>query len=66
MFFSSPVSKDFVANIKNDTSVLPRIGALREVIVDSHLRSDFLGVFDEAVLKYYQISLRFIIYSNFT
>ncbi|XP_031493661.1 SNARE-interacting protein KEULE-like isoform X3 [Nymphaea colorata] len=31
VFFSSPVSKDFVSNIKNDTSVLPRIGALREM-----------------------------------
>lgn len=31
VFFSTPVSKDLVNRIKNDTSVLPRIGALREV-----------------------------------
>ncbi|KAL3814916.1 hypothetical protein ACJIZ3_016184 [Penstemon smallii] len=31
VFFSSPVPKDLVNRIKNDTSVLPRIGALREM-----------------------------------
>ncbi|KAJ4952408.1 hypothetical protein NE237_029240 [Protea cynaroides] len=31
VFFSSPVSKDLVNHIKCDTSVLPRIGALREM-----------------------------------
>ncbi|XP_054810101.1 SNARE-interacting protein KEULE-like isoform X1 [Prosopis cineraria] len=31
VFFSSPVSKDFIMNIKKDTMVLPRIGALREM-----------------------------------
>ncbi|TYI69667.1 hypothetical protein E1A91_D08G168600v1 [Gossypium mustelinum] len=31
VFFSSPVSKDFINNIKSDISVLPRIGALREM-----------------------------------
>lgn len=31
VYFSSPVSKDLVSRIKNDTSVLPRIGALREM-----------------------------------
>ncbi|XP_058086242.1 SNARE-interacting protein KEULE-like isoform X3 [Magnolia sinica] len=31
VFFSSPIPKDFVSMIKNDTSVLPRIGALREM-----------------------------------
>ncbi|ERN13317.1 hypothetical protein AMTR_s00041p00086140 [Amborella trichopoda] len=31
VFFSSPITKDLVAMIKNDTSVLPRIGALREM-----------------------------------
>ena len=31
VFFSSPVPKEFVNHIKSDTSVLPRIGALREV-----------------------------------
>ncbi|KAK3021183.1 hypothetical protein RJ639_045561 [Escallonia herrerae] len=31
VFFSSPIPKELVNRIKNDTSVLPRIGALREV-----------------------------------
>ncbi|XP_011656699.1 protein transport Sec1a isoform X2 [Cucumis sativus] len=31
VFFSSPVPKEFVNHIKCDTSVLPRIGALREM-----------------------------------
>ncbi|CAN6466572.1 unnamed protein product [Victoria cruziana] len=31
VFFSSPLPKDLVANIKNDTSVLARIAALREM-----------------------------------
>ncbi|XP_058104642.1 SNARE-interacting protein KEULE-like isoform X2 [Magnolia sinica] len=31
VFFSSPVSRDLVSLIKSDTSVLPRIGALREM-----------------------------------
>ncbi|CAA6664193.1 unnamed protein product [Spirodela intermedia] len=31
IFFSSPISKDLVAQIKSDTSVLPRIGALSEM-----------------------------------
>ncbi|KAI3449129.1 hypothetical protein Pfo_005794 [Paulownia fortunei] len=31
IYFSSPVPKDLVTRIKNDTSVLPRIGALREM-----------------------------------
>ncbi|XP_010546254.1 PREDICTED: SNARE-interacting protein KEULE [Tarenaya hassleriana] len=31
VFFSSPVSRDLVAHIKRDSSVLPRIGALREM-----------------------------------
>ncbi|CAI9104644.1 OLC1v1003358C1 [Oldenlandia corymbosa var. corymbosa] len=31
VYFSSPVAKDLVARIKNDSSVLPRIGALREM-----------------------------------
>ncbi|CAK9154514.1 unnamed protein product [Ilex paraguariensis] len=31
VYFSSPIPKDLVSRIKNDTSVLPRIGALREM-----------------------------------
>ncbi|KAF9624022.1 hypothetical protein IFM89_007720 [Coptis chinensis] len=31
IFFSSPIPKELVGLIKNDTSVLPRIGALREM-----------------------------------
>ncbi|PIN24669.1 Vesicle trafficking protein Sec1 [Handroanthus impetiginosus] len=31
VYFSSPVAKDLVTRIKNDASVLPRIGALREM-----------------------------------
>ncbi|XP_054781286.1 protein transport Sec1a isoform X2 [Prosopis cineraria] len=31
IFFSSPVPKDFINHIKCDTSVLPRIGALKEM-----------------------------------
>jgi len=31
VFFSSPISKELVAHIKHDTSVLSRIGALSEV-----------------------------------
>ncbi|PSS26359.1 Protein transport Sec1a like [Actinidia chinensis var. chinensis] len=31
VYFSSPIPKDLVNRIKNDTSVLPRIGALREM-----------------------------------
>ncbi|KAL0884850.1 hypothetical protein Bca101_008831 [Brassica carinata] len=31
VFFSSPVSKELVGHIKKDSSVLPRIGALREM-----------------------------------
>ncbi|KAL6494069.1 Protein transport Sec1a [Orobanche gracilis] len=31
VYFSSPVPKDLLTRIKNDTSVLPRIGALREM-----------------------------------
>ena len=33
VYFSSTVSKDLLARIKNDTSVLPRIGALSEVTI---------------------------------
>ncbi|XP_018629069.1 protein transport Sec1a isoform X1 [Nicotiana tomentosiformis] len=33
VYFSSPIPKDLVARIKNDTSVIPRIGALGEVII---------------------------------
>ncbi|KAI3787371.1 hypothetical protein L1987_41800 [Smallanthus sonchifolius] len=31
VFFSSPIPKDFVSRIKGDSSVVPRIGALREM-----------------------------------
>ncbi|KAJ8460228.1 hypothetical protein OPV22_033154 [Ensete ventricosum] len=31
VFFSSPIPKELIAYVKNDTSVLPRIGALREM-----------------------------------
>ncbi|XP_055817442.1 protein transport Sec1a-like [Solanum dulcamara] len=31
VYFSSPIPKDLVARIKNDTSVIPRIGALGEM-----------------------------------
>ncbi|XWS35686.1 hypothetical protein CRYUN_Cryun20dG0017700 [Craigia yunnanensis] len=31
VFFSSPVPKEFINHIKSDTSVLPRIGALKEM-----------------------------------
>ena len=31
IFFSSPIPKELVSYIKNDNSVIPRIGALREV-----------------------------------
>ncbi|EYU30559.1 hypothetical protein MIMGU_mgv1a002638mg [Erythranthe guttata] len=31
VYFSAPISKDLIARIKRDTSVLPRIGALREM-----------------------------------
>ncbi|GLT51926.1 hypothetical protein SLA2020_252970 [Shorea laevis] len=31
VFFSSPVPKDFINHIKSDSSVVPRIGALREM-----------------------------------
>nr|XP_043622037.1 protein transport Sec1a-like [Erigeron canadensis] len=31
VFFSSPIPKDFVSRIKADSSVVPRIGALREM-----------------------------------
>ncbi|KAA8515932.1 hypothetical protein F0562_019111 [Nyssa sinensis] len=31
VYFSSPIPKELVTRIKNDTSVLPRIGALREM-----------------------------------
>ncbi|PON57410.1 Sec1-like protein [Parasponia andersonii] len=31
VFFSSPIPKEFVAHIKKDATVLPRIGALREM-----------------------------------
>ncbi|GFP82263.1 protein transport sec1a [Phtheirospermum japonicum] len=31
VYFSTPVPKDLLTRIKNDTSVLPRIGALREM-----------------------------------
>ena len=42
VFFSSPVPKEFVNHIKCDTSVLPRIGALREV---GHVFILFLKIF---------------------
>lgn len=32
VFFSSPISKELVAQIKKDSTVLPRIGGLREVV----------------------------------
>lgn len=32
VFFSSPIPKELVAHIKCDSSVIPRIGALSEVI----------------------------------
>ncbi|KAL8254030.1 hypothetical protein R6Q59_032251 [Mikania micrantha] len=31
VYFSSPIPKDFISRIKGDTSVVPRIGALREM-----------------------------------
>ncbi|MFS7942579.1 putative sec1-like protein [Helianthus anomalus] len=31
IYFSSPIPKDFVSKLKADSSVVPRIGALREV-----------------------------------
>ncbi|KAK6162481.1 hypothetical protein DH2020_002322 [Rehmannia glutinosa] len=39
VYFSSPVPKDLLTRIKNDTSVLPRIGALREGFVTDHERA---------------------------
>jgi len=33
VFFSSPIAKELVNHIKRDSSVLSRIGALREVII---------------------------------
>jgi hypothetical protein len=39
IFFSSPIPKELVNHIKCDTSVLPRIGALREVRVCFNLLS---------------------------
>lgn len=33
VYFSSPIPKELVAHIKMDTSVLPRIGALSEVVI---------------------------------
>lgn len=32
VFFSSPISRELVAQVKRDSTVLPRIGALREVM----------------------------------
>lgn len=32
VFFSSPISRELINYIKKDSTVLPRIGALREVI----------------------------------
>ncbi|KAL3633204.1 hypothetical protein CASFOL_022966 [Castilleja foliolosa] len=37
VYFSTPVPKDLLTRIKNDTSVLPRIGALREF--DSYMQN---------------------------
>ncbi|KAJ0010601.1 hypothetical protein Pint_33533 [Pistacia integerrima] len=31
VFFSSPISRELVSHIKKDATVLPRIGALREM-----------------------------------
>lgn len=57
VFFSSPISRDLVSHIKKDTTVLPRIGALREVsllalffvlLIDYRSESNYifqLGVF---------------------
>lgn len=39
VFFSSPVNKELVAHIKKDTSVLPRIGGLSEVELNSFTHS---------------------------
>lgn len=39
IFFSSPIPKELVNHIKCDTSVLPRIGALREVRICFNLLS---------------------------
>lgn len=42
VFFSSPIPRDLVNYIKRDTSVLSRIGALREVMVFLISNSFFL------------------------
>ncbi|KAL3625111.1 hypothetical protein CASFOL_031779 [Castilleja foliolosa] len=38
-YFSKPVAKDLLTCIKNDNSVLPRIGALREAFITDHERA---------------------------
>lgn len=43
IFFSSPIPKELVTYIKNDSSVIPRIGALREVSVLIPLDVIFFG-----------------------
>lgn len=47
MFFSSPIQKELVAQIKKDSSVLPRIGALSEVT----LTLLFLSILCSSILK---------------
>ncbi|GMP96014.1 hypothetical protein CsSME_00044843 [Camellia sinensis var. sinensis] len=42
IFFSSPVPRELVNHIKKDGSVLPRIGALREVTVSVFTSRSFL------------------------
>jgi len=47
VFFSSPIPKELINHIKCDTSVLPRIGALREVGICFNLLS---SIYEQGII----------------
>jgi hypothetical protein len=53
VFFSSPIQKDLVSQIKKDLSVLPRIGALSEVtLIFLFISVLYLGYFNDEKVGY--------------
>jgi hypothetical protein len=54
VFFSSPISRELVNLIKKDTTVLPRIVALKEVVVLLSWKIQILGVI--FVLEHFYMS----------
>lgn len=58
VFFSSPIQKDLVAQIKRDSSILPRIGALSEVT----LAFSFLSILYLSIVKMKKCSVGYSLF----